>query len=96
MKKLALLSALLIAASLLGCSSAGSPQAEDTVSVKQLATTFSANIALLSDGCVFSWGDNQSGVLGLGDDTQKKSMNPSRWKSGSPSGKSLPPRRQTW
>lgn len=84
MKKLALLSALLIAASLLGCSSAGSPQAEDTVSVKQLATTFSANIALLSDGRVFSWGDNQSGVLGLGDDTQKKVDEPVQVEIGEP------------
>lgn len=49
------------------------------VCVKDLVTTFTANFALLSDGRIFSWGENQNGVLGLGDeDTQKTISEPTQ------------------
>ena len=54
------------------------------VYIKELSTTFTANIMLLSDGRVFSWGENQSGVLGLGDDTQNRIYDPIQVKINEP------------
>jgi alpha-tubulin suppressor-like RCC1 family protein len=46
--------------------------------VKEIMTSFTANFILTSNGDVYSWGENEQGVLGLGEELTAKVITPQK------------------